>query len=498
MAQAFGVVGLDVMGRNLALNVERNGFPVAVFNRTYAKTEHFISVLAKGKKALGARSPQEFCSLIDRPRKILLMVKAGMPVDAEIAELKPYLLPGDVIIDGGNSLFTDTERRAAELEQSGTGIKFFGMGISGGEEGALWGPSMMPGGDQAAYQHLEPILVKVAAKTEDDGPCVTYIGARGSGHFVKMVHNGIEYGDMQLIAEAYDLLKNVGGLTNRQLKDVFAEWNSSELKSFLIEITSKVVDFADAQIKGASLIDQILDVVGMKGTGTWTIKAALDLLVPIPTIAAAVDAREISMLKQQRVEASKVLAGPQPKKIGSGSASPAMAMAGLSSGQLKQFIADVRAALYCSKICSYAQGMTLIATANKSYAYGIRLDEVARIWKAGCIIRAAFLDDIKHALKDEPELPNLLMASRFREAMAPRQDAWRRVVNLAANNGIGTPAFSASLAYYDSYRRARLPGNLIQAQRDFFGAHTYERLDAVGTAVHTEWEDVSQRPSPKA
>ncbi len=496
MAQAFGVIGLEVMGRNIALNIERNGFPIAVYNRTHAKTEHFINTLAKGKKALGAKSVQEFCALLDRPRRILVMVKAGAPVDAVVEELKPYLLSGDVIIDGGNSLYTDTERRADALDKSSTGIKFFGMGVSGGEEGALWGPSLMPGGDETSYKHLEPILTKIAAKTDDDGPCVTYVGARGAGHFVKMVHNGIEYGDMELIAEAYDILKNVGGLTNKQLKDVFTEWNSGELKSFLIEITTKVIDFPDPNIKGGSLIDQIVDIVGMKGTGTWTIQAALNLAVPVPTMAAAVDAREISMIKDQRVAASKALAGPQPKKMGSGSQSPAMAMAGLSGGQVKQLVNDVRAALYCSKICSYAQGMALISTANKAYNYGIKLDEVARIWKAGCIIRAVFLDDIKNALKEEPELPNLLMASRFREVMAPRQDAWRRVVNLAANNGIGTPAFSASLAYYDSYRRARLPGNLIQAQRDFFGAHTYQRVDAPETFVHTQWENPSEnRPS---
>src|SRR5436190_16039656 len=346
MAQAFGVVGLEVMGRNLALNVERNGFPVAVYNRTYAKTEHFISVLAKGKRALGARTVLEFVNLLDRPRKILLMVKAGAPVDAVIEELKPYLNSGDVIIDGGNSLFTDTERRADGLAKSGTGIKFFGMGVSGGEEGALWGPSLMPGGDKESYQHLEPILTKIAAKTDDDGPCVTYIGSKGSGHFVKMVHNGIEYGDMELIAEAYDLLKNVGGLTNKQLKDVFTEWNSSELKSFLIEITAKVIDFPDPNNKSVSLLDQIRDVVGMKGTGTWTIKAALDLQVPVPTMAAAVDARQISSFQADRAKLEKLFPGPKTAKF---------------DGDVKQFIADVRAALFCSKICSYAQGLALLS-----------------------------------------------------------------------------------------------------------------------------------------
>jgi 6-phosphogluconate dehydrogenase len=468
--QAFGVIGLDVMGRNIALNIERNGFPIAVFNRTTEKSVDFVNGVAKGKNVKYGKTLAEFAGLLERPRRILVMVKAGAPVDAVIDGLKPSLQAGDIIIDGGNSLFTDTERREAALRP--TGIRFFGMGVSGGEEGALWGPSLMPGGDPEAYEHLRPILEKIAAKTPDDGPCVCYVGARGAGHFVKMVHNGIEYGDMELIAEAYDLLKNIGGLNNKQLKEVFTEWNGGELKSFLIEITAKVIDFPDPKAPGTPLVEQILDVVGMKGTGTWTIEAALNMTVPVPTMAAAVDAREISGLKDQRVAASKILGGPKPGKF---------------TGDLKQFIDDVRKALYCSKICSYAQGMALIGAANKAYQYGVRLDEMARIWKAGCIIRAVFLDDIKKALKEEPTLPNLLLAARFRDAMAPRQDAWRRIVQLGAQTGVGTPAFSASLAYYDSYRRQRLPGNLIQAQRDFFGAHTYARSDNPGVMIHTEW-----------
>jgi 6-phosphogluconate dehydrogenase len=467
--QAFGVIGLEVMGRNIALNVERNGFPIAVFNRTYQKTEHFLTELAKGKNARGSKTPQEFVSILERPRRILLMVKAGGPVDAVIAELRPLLQDGDLVIDGGNSLFTDTERRVREL--SNTGIRFFGMGVSGGEEGALWGPSLMPGGDEDSYKHLEPILTKVAAKTED-GPCVTYIGSKGSGHFVKMVHNGIEYGDMQLIAEAYDLLKNVAGLDNKRLKQVFEQWNEGELKSFLIEITSQVIDFADPSGSGKPLVEMILDKAGQKGTGKWTTQSALDLGVPIPTITAAVDARGLSSLKDQRVAASKVLSGPR---------------ASVMKGDLQGFIDDVRAALYCSKICSYAQGMAMLSAADKEFQYGLHLDEIARIWKAGCIIRAAFLDEIKKSFKEQPKLPNLLLAGRFKEAINQRQDAWRRVVTTAIQNGIATPAFSASLAYYDSYRRERLPANLIQAQRDFFGAHTYERSDAPGTFVHTEW-----------
>ena len=467
--QAFGVIGLEVMGRNIALNIERNGFPIAVYNRTYSKTEDFLNKLAKGKNARGAEKIGDFVQLLERPRRILIMVKAGAPVDAVIAELRPHLQPGDIVIDGGNSLFHDTERRVAELE--GTGIKFFGMGVSGGEEGALWGPSLMPGGDKDAYAHLEPILKKVAAKTPDDGPCVTYIGSKGAGHFVKMVHNGIEYGDMQLIAEAYDLLKNVGGFGNAQLKDIFLEWNQSELKSFLIEITTLVINFPDPDNSSRSLVDMILDKAGQKGTGKWTTQTALDLGVPIPTITAAVDARGISSMKDERAAASKVLTGPSPQVL---------------KGDRKQFVDDVRAALYCSKICSYAQGFAMIATANKQFGYGMKLDEISRIWKAGCIIRAVFLDEIKKAFREHPTLTNLLMTDRFKQAIAQRQDAWRRTISIGAQNGIGTPAFSASLAYYDGYRRERLPANLIQAQRDFFGAHTYERIDKPGI-FHTEY-----------
>jgi 6-phosphogluconate dehydrogenase len=481
-AQAFGVIGLEVMGRNIALNIERNGFPIAVFNRTYSKAQAFLEGPAKGKNAKGAERIEEFVKLLTRPRRVLMMVKAGEATDSTINAIRPFLEPGDILIDGGNALYTDTERRARELAP--TGIKFFGMGVSGGEEGALWGPSIMPGGDRESYEHLRPILEKIAAKAEEDGkPCVTYIGSGGAGHFVKMVHNGIEYGDMQLIAEAYDLLKNVGGLNNQQLKDVLEEWNRSELKSFLIDITTKVVNFPDPKGTGRPLVEQIRDVVGMKGTGTWTIKAALDLIVPVPTMAAAVDAREISGLKDERVRASKQLGGPSPKRF---------------SGDVKQFVKDVKDALYCSKICSYAQGMALIAAANRpvpkdggkdavGFGYGMNLPEIPMIWRAGCIIRAVFLEEIHRAFKESPNLPNLLMHPRFKEMIAGRQDAWRRTVALAIQSGVGTPAFSASLAYYDSYRRERLPGNLIQAQRDYFGAHTYERNEQPGTFIHTEW-----------
>jgi 6-phosphogluconate dehydrogenase len=483
--QAFGVIGLEVMGRNIALNIERNGYPVAVFNRTYAKSVEFINGVAKGKNFKTAEQVSDFVKLLEKPRRILMLVKAGGPTDATIDGIKPFLEPGDILIDGGNALYTDTERREAALRP--TGIKFFGMGVSGGEEGALWGPSLMPGGDRDSYEHLKPVLEKISAKAPSDGkPCVTYCGERGAGHFVKMVHNGIEYGDMQLIAEAYDLLKNVGGLSNHDLKGVFEEWNASELKSFLIEVSSKVIDFDDPSKPGTPLVENIRDVVGMKGTGTWTIKSGLDLLVPVPTMAAAVDSREISGLKDQRVKASKVLSGPSPKK---------------TTGDLKTFINDVKGALYCSKICSYAQGMALLAAANRpipkdgkgalGFGYGMKLPELPMIWRAGCIIRAVFLEDITQAFMQNPGLENLLMDPNFKEKVNARQESWRRVVSQAIANGIATPAFSGSLAYYDSYRRERLPGNIIQAQRDFFGAHTYERSDAPGKFVHTQWSDVN-------
>jgi 6-phosphogluconate dehydrogenase len=474
--QSFGIVGLEVMGRNIALNIEEKGFPIAVYNRTTAKAEEFIKTHAAGKNAKMGATPQEFVALLERPRKILLMVKAGAATDATIDSLKPFLEPGDILIDGGNALFSDTERRENALRP--TGIKFFGMGVSGGEEGARHGPSIMPGGDRDSYNYLRPILEKIAAKAPSDGvPCVTYCGERSAGHFVKMIHNGIEYGDMQLIAEAYDLLKNVVGLSNKELYDVFADWNKGELQSFLIDITQKVINFPDPLDPKRPLVEEIRDVVGMKGTGTWTIQAALNLLVPVPTMAAAVDMRQISMLKDQREAASKLLKGPTAK---------------VTTGDKAQLIKDIKDALYCSKICSYAQGMALLAAANLSkekggFDYKIKLDDIPMIWRAGCIIRAVFLEDITKAFKQNPGLVNLLTDSNFNAMIAQRQDAWRRVVKLGIDNGIGLTAFSSSLAYYDSYRRGRLPGNLIQAQRDFFGAHTYERTTKPGEFTHTEW-----------
>jgi 6-phosphogluconate dehydrogenase len=465
--QSFGVIGLAVMGENLALNVERNGFPISVFNRSRAKTDTFMATRAQGKNVKATFTLPEFVASLEQPRRILVMVKAGDPVDAVIQELKPLLSPGDTIIDGGNSLFDDTARRTAELEN--TGLTFIGMGVSGGEEGALNGPSMMPGGTKAAYDNLAPILVKIAAQV-DDGPCVAYMGPGGAGHYVKMVHNGIEYGDMQLIAEAYDLLKNVLGLTNPEIQQVFSDWNKTpELDSFLIEITADIFTYMDAETN-QPLVELIMDAAGQKGTGRWTVQSALELGVAIPTIIAAVNARIMSSYKGERVAASSILTGPTEK----------------FSGDKATFINQVRDALYCSKICSYAQGMALLQSASTANAYSLDLGEIARIWKGGCIIRAAFLDKIKQAFQAQPDLPNLLLAPEFKQTVLDRQSAWREVLIAAARYGIAVPAFSASLDYFDSYRRANLPQNLTQAQRDYFGAHTYKRTDKEGD-FHTEW-----------
>ncbi len=467
--RSFGVIGLAVMGENLALNVESRGFPIAVYNRTAAKTEEFMATRAQGKDVQAAYSLEDFVTTLERPRKILVMVKAGKPVDAVIEQLKPLLETGDTIIDGGNSLYEDTERRTRELEP--TGIGFVGMGVSGGEEGALHGPSLMPGGTAASYQDLEPILTKIAAQV-DDGPCVTYIGPGGAGHYVKMVHNGIEYGDMQLIAEAYDLLKFCAGLSNEELHEVFAAWNQTEeLNSFLIEITADIFKYIDAETQ-QHLVDLILDAAGQKGTGRWTVVSALELGVPIPTIFAAVNARIVSAYKEERLAAAQEL----------------QAVTTPFSGDKQVFIDKVRDALYCSKMCSYAQGMALLGKASQEFNYNLNLAEDARIWKGGCIIRAGFLDKIKTAFTDNPQLPNLLLAPEFKQSILDRQQAWRDVLVTANSTGIAVPAFSASLDYFDSYRRDRLPQNLTQAQRDYFGAHTYERLDKPrGEAFHTEW-----------
>ncbi|MCG9889670.1 MAG: NADP-dependent phosphogluconate dehydrogenase [Thermosynechococcaceae cyanobacterium MS004] len=470
--QDFGLIGLAVMGENLALNIERNGFSVSVYNRTSSRTDEFMAERAKGRQIQATYTPEAFVASLARPRRILVMVKAGAPVDAVIQQLKPLLETGDILIDGGNSLFGDTVRRTQELEAEG--LRFIGMGVSGGEEGALNGPSLMPGGTAEAYTELEPILVKIAAQV-DDGPCVTYIGPGGAGHYVKMVHNGIEYGDMQLIAEAYDLLKSVLGFDHRQLHDVFAAWNKTdELNSFLIEITTQIFSYVDPETHQA-LVELILDEAGQKGTGRWTVMSALELGVPIPTMTAAVNARIASSYKAERVAASKQLQGPVAK----------------FEGDVSTFVDQVRDALYCSKICSYAQGMALLSAASKEFGFNLNLSEISRIWKGGCIIRAGFLDKIKKAFADDPALPNLLLAPEFKQSILDRQSAWREVVSTAAKTGIPVPAFSASLDYFDTYRRDRLPQNLTQAQRDLFGAHTYLRVDREGV-FHTEWQEVQE------
>ncbi|GJD23984.1 6-phosphogluconate dehydrogenase, decarboxylating [Rivularia sp. IAM M-261] len=470
--QSFGVIGLAVMGENIALNVERNGFPIAVYNRSREKTDAFMANRAGGRNVKAAFDLKEFVGALERPRRILVMVQAGKPVDAVIEQLKPLLDEGDIIIDGGNSWFEDTDRRTRELEP--TGLRYIGMGVSGGEEGALNGPSLMPGGTDSSYQYLSPIFTKVAAQV-DDGPCVTYIGPGGSGHYVKMVHNGIEYGDMQLIAEAYDLLKNVAGLDHTQLHQVFTEWNTTdELNSFLIEITSNIFPYIDPDTK-KPLVELIVDAAGQKGTGRWTVQTALELGVAIPTIVAAVNARIMSSIRDERIAASKQLTGPSGKY----------------GSDVKAFVNKVRDALYCSKICSYAQGMALLGTASTTYNWNLQLGELARIWKGGCIIRAGFLNKIKHAYDENASLPNLLLAPEFKQTILDRQAAWREVIMTAAQLGIPVPAFSASLDYFDSYRRDRLPQNLTQAQRDYFGAHTYQRIDKAGT-YHTEWVPITE------
>jgi 6-phosphogluconate dehydrogenase len=463
---AIGMVGLGVMGRNLVLNIEEKGFSAAAYDAWPEPVDRFVADTA-GKQIRGFKDIGEFVRSLRKPRRIIMLVKAGSVVDDTIAKLKPFLEKGDMLVDAGNEYFLNTERRTKELEA--IGIRYFGMGVSGGEKGARHGPSMMPGGDKAAYEELAPILTKIAAQHKD-GPCVTYIGPGGSGHYVKMVHNGIEYGDMQLIAEAYDVLKTLGGLGNEELADVFDDWNKGDLQSFLIEITAKVLRFKDPEGKGY-LVDQILDATGMKGTGKWTVQDAAELGVAVPTIATSVEARVISAAKADRVKASKLLPGPTPS----------------AKGDKKQLIADVRAALYAAKACSYAQGMNLLRVASETRKWDLKLGELARIWQDGCIIRAQFLGRIKAAFDREPTLSNLLLDSSFRDELAARQTGWRNVVASAAQAGMALSTTGGSLAYYDMVRRERLPGNLTQAQRDFFGAHTYKRIDRDGD-IHTQWE----------
>ncbi len=468
-AANVGLIGLGVMGENLALNIERNGYTIAVFNRHTDKVDAFVAGPAKGKKVIGCKDEASFVKCLERPRKIILLVKAGDAVDQTVEKVKPYLEKGDIIIDGGNSFFEDTRRRGKEL--AAEGLYFIGSGVSGGEEGALWGPSLMPGGDKQAYEKIRPIWEAIAAKV-DDGPCVTYLGPDGAGHFVKMVHNGIEYGDMQLICEAYDLLNRGLGYDAERIGRIFDRWNAGLLNSFLIEITGEIFTVIDPETS-KPLVDLIQDKAGQKGTGKWTAETALELGVPIPTIDAALTARLLSSMKDERVVASRALSGPGSTRF---------------EGDEKGFVDAIEHALYASKICSYAQGMALIHAGSVHYGWGINLAETARIWKGGCIIRAQFLDRITQAFRRQPDLPNLLLDSDFREWIVKAQVQWREVVITAQKLGIAVPAFSASLAYFDSYRSARLPQNLLQAQRDFFGAHTYERVDkpALGF-IHTDW-----------
>lgn len=466
----IGLIGLAVMGGNLARNMERNGYTVAVWNRDPARVDEFMATVGPDHKFLPTRTPQDFVAALARPRKVMLLVKAGEATDWTIDQIKPHLEPGDVIIDGGNALYHDTIRREKALKAEG--LHFIGCGVSGGEEGALMGPSLMPGGDREAYEHVRPIFEAIAAKV-DDGPCVTYIGPDGAGHFVKMAHNGIEYGDMQLIAEAYDLLKRVGRLSAPEIGAVFAAWNEGVLQSFLIEITAQIFRAVDPETQ-QPLVELVLDKAGQKGTGKWTSEAALELGVPVPTIQAALDARVLSSMKEERVAASQVIVGPPT--------SPEMP-------DLKDFIILVHNALHASKICSYAQGMAMLAAASRAYDWKLDLGEISRIWKGGCIIRAQFLDKIKQAYRRRPDLPNLLLDPDFNQWMADAQTSWRTVVSIGALAGVPLPAMSASLAYFDSYRTANLPQNLTQAQRDFFGSHTYERIDKPEAGfIHTDWK----------
>ena len=465
----IGLIGLAVMGQNLVLNMERNGYTVSVYNRTTSKMTDFVAE-NPGKKLIPTTTLEELVGSLARPRRVMMMVQAGRPVDMLMKDLVPLLEPGDILMDGGNSLFADTERRNKEMAD--TGIIYMGVGVSGGEEGALWGPSIMPGGPQEGWEAVSPLLNAIAAKAPEDGkPCVAYLGPGGAGHYVKMVHNGIEYGDMQLIAEAYDILRNVLGLSAAELADVFTEWNKGELDSYLIEITSKIFRRIDEE-SGDALVNRVLDKAAQKGTGKWTSQNALDVGAPIPTINSAVTGRIISSLKAERVAASAILPGPESTPY---------------TGDRQELINAVRDALYASKISAYAQGMSLLRIASEEYGYNLNLGEIASIWRDGCIIRARFLNRITEAFERDPALVNLLIDDQFRDAVTRRLPAWRKVVVTAVERGIPVPAFSASLAYYDSYRTANLPANLLQAQRDFFGAHTYERTDKEGI-FHSSWE----------
>jgi 6-phosphogluconate dehydrogenase len=465
----IGLIGLAVMGQNLVLNMTDHGFKVAVFNRTTSKVDEFLAHEAKGTPVEGAHSIAELCAKLKTPRRVMIMVKAGDVVDQTIDQIVPHLEKGDIIIDGGNSLFTDSNRRTKDLAEKG--ILFIGTGVSGGEEGARFGPSIMPGGNPAAWPHMKDIFQSIAAKVEDGTPCCDWVGQDGAGHYVKMVHNGIEYGDIQLICEAYQLLKDGLGYTADQLSEVFAEWNKGELDSYLIEITATI--FAKKDEDGQPLIDKILDTAGQKGTGKWTAISALDLGQPVTLIGESVFARCLSALKDERVNASKVLDGP--KKV-------------LTISEQKEFIEDVRRALYSSKMVSYAQGYMLLRAIEKDQNWNLNMGGIALMWRGGCIIRSAFLGNIKAAFDKNPNLENLLLDDFFSGALNKYGWSWRKAVIHAIEIGVPMPAFSTALAFYDGFRTERLPANLLQAQRDFFGAHTYERVDKPrGEFFHTNW-----------
>ena len=466
--QNIGLIGAAVMGSNLALNMERHGFSVAVYSRTPESVTRFIEGAAKGKNILGTYSLESFVASLEKPRRILMMIKAGALVDQMIDKLLPLLEPGDILIDGGNSHFPDTIRRVRKVEE--TGMLYIGTGVSGGEEGALTGPSIMPGGSPAAWPHVKPILQAIAAHTAEGEPCCDWIGEGGAGHFVKMVHNGIEYGDMQLICEAYQLMRDYLGMTYQDMHDTFAQWNQGELNSYLIEITRDILAFRDTD--GAPLVEKILDTAGQKGTGKWTGIAALDEGVPLTLIGEAVFARCLSAMKDERVEASRVLSGPAPR----------------FEGDRAAFLEDLRRALFAAKIVSYAQGYVLMRSAAETYGWHLNYGGIALMWRGGCIIRSVFLGKIKEAFTKNPALSNLLLDPYFKDAVEGAQAGWRRVCAAALMNGIPTPALTSALNYFDGYRTERLPANLLQAQRDYFGAHTYERLDAPrGQFFHTNW-----------
>ena len=465
----IGVIGLAVMGENLVLNMANHGFTVAVYNRTTQRVDDFVEGRAKGKTIIGTHSPEELVNQLKRPRRVMLMVQAGAAVDKVISDLLPYLETGDIVIDGGNSNYGDTIRRTHEMTEKG--LLYVGTGVSGGEEGALIGPSIMPGGNREAWPHVKNIFQSIAAKVDDGAPWCDWVGDDGAGHYVKMVHNGIEYGDMQMIAEAYALMKQALGMEAGQMGEVFAEWNTGELDSYLIEITAEILAKVDEET-GRPMVDVILDAAGQKGTGKWTGIDALQLGAPVTTITEAVYSRVLSFLKDERVAASAHLSGPDAR----------------FDGNPKMFLDDLRQALYAAKICSYAQGYQLLSMAASEHHWQLNYGDIALMWRGGCIIRAQFLSRIKQAFDADPSLANLLLAPYFQQAIASSQGAWRRTVANAVSLGIPVPAFSSALAYYDGYRSAELPANLLQAQRDYFGAHTYERVDRPrGEFFHTNW-----------